>query len=68
RALKDFFASLGLPVSLEQLGASVSDIDALVDTLRINQGETIGGFRLLDMDDARTIYQIASENAFKRRV
>jgi alcohol dehydrogenase YqhD (iron-dependent ADH family) len=66
--LKDFFASLGLPVSLEQLGASVSDIDALVDTLRINQGETIGGFRLLDMDDARTIYQIASENAFKRRV
>ncbi|MDR2804666.1 MAG: iron-containing alcohol dehydrogenase [Dysgonamonadaceae bacterium] len=60
RALKDFFVSLGLPVNFEQLGARASDIDALIETLRINQGETFGGFRRLDMEDARAIYRIAA--------
>ncbi|GHV58447.1 NADH-dependent alcohol dehydrogenase [Bacteroidia bacterium] len=61
RALKDFFASIGLPVNFEQLGAKASNIDTLIKTLRINQGETFGGFRKLDMEDARAIYRIAAE-------
>lgn len=61
RALKDFFVSIGLPVNFEQLGAKASDIDRLIETLRMNQGETFGNFRKLDMEDARAIYKIATE-------
>jgi alcohol dehydrogenase YqhD (iron-dependent ADH family) len=59
RALKEFFASLGLPVNFEQLGAKTADIPRLIETLRINQGETFGGFRRLDMGDAEGIYGLA---------
>jgi alcohol dehydrogenase YqhD (iron-dependent ADH family) len=58
-ALKDFFASIGLPVNFEQLGAKTSDIDKLIDTLKINSGGSLGSFRKLDMGDARAIYEIA---------
>jgi alcohol dehydrogenase YqhD (iron-dependent ADH family) len=61
RALKDFFISIGLPVNFEQLGAKASDIDRLIETLRMNQGETFGNFRKLDREDARAIYKIATE-------
>jgi alcohol dehydrogenase YqhD (iron-dependent ADH family) len=62
RALREFFASLGLPMNLEQLGAKASDIDVLVEVLHINQGDTFGGFRKLDMEDARSIYQLAAKS------
>jgi alcohol dehydrogenase YqhD (iron-dependent ADH family) len=61
QALKDFFSSLGLPVNFEQLGAKIGDIDRLLETLRINQGEIFGEFRKLDMKDARAIYRLAAE-------
>ena len=61
QALKDFFASIGLPVNFEQLGAKASDIDRLIETLRMNQGDTFGNFRQLNMEDARAIYRIAAE-------
>jgi alcohol dehydrogenase YqhD (iron-dependent ADH family) len=60
RALKDFFSSLGLPVNFEQLGAKTADIDRLIETLRINQGESFGGFRKLNMKDAQAIYRLAA--------
>jgi len=60
-ALKDFFVSIELPVSFEQLGIPASDIDRLLETLRINQGETFGRFCKLDMEDARAIYRIAAK-------
>jgi alcohol dehydrogenase YqhD (iron-dependent ADH family) len=53
KALKDFFSSLGLPVNFAQLGAKASDIDRLIDTLKINTGGQFGAFRQLDMSDAR---------------
>ena len=58
-ALKEFFSSLGLPVNFSQLGAKSSDIDQLIDTLKINSGGQLGAFRQLDMKDARAIYEIA---------
>jgi len=60
-ALKDFFSSLGLPVNFNQLGAKASDIDRLIDTLKINTGGQLGAFRVLDMTDARSIYEIAAK-------
>ena len=62
QALKDFFSSIGLPVNFEQLGAKASDIDKLVDTLRINSGGNLGAFRKLDMDDCRAIFEIAARS------
>ena len=60
-ALKEFFSSLGLPVSFSQLGAKSSDIERLIDTLKINTGGQLGTFRRLDMADARAIYEIAAK-------
>jgi len=60
-ALKEFFVSLGLPVNFAQLGAKASDIDRLIDTLKINTGGQLGAFRVLDMTDARSIYEIAAK-------
>ncbi|MDH8700696.1 alcohol dehydrogenase YqhD (iron-dependent ADH family) [Dysgonomonadaceae bacterium PH5-43] len=60
-AIKDFFKSIGLPVNFNELGAKASDIDTLVKQLRINNGETIGAFRKLEMADARAIYEIAAK-------
>ena len=62
KVLKDFFSSLGLPVNFEQLGAKASDIDKLIETLKINTGGQLGNFRRLDMEDARMIYKIAATN------
>ncbi|MCL2420767.1 MAG: iron-containing alcohol dehydrogenase [Defluviitaleaceae bacterium] len=58
-AMENFFTSIGLPVNFEQLGAKAEDIETLVNTLHINMGDTIGGFRKLSMDDARKIYELA---------
>jgi alcohol dehydrogenase YqhD (iron-dependent ADH family) len=60
QALKDFFASMGLPVNFKQLGAKKEDIDRLVRTLQINSGGSLGNFRKIDMKDARNIYDIAA--------
>jgi alcohol dehydrogenase YqhD (iron-dependent ADH family) len=62
KALKDFFSSIGLPVNFEQLGAKASDIDKLIETLKINSKGKLGAFRSLDMEDARRIYEIAAKN------
>ena len=60
QALKDFFSSIGLPVDFAALGAKASDIDRLIETLRINSGGRIGNFMQLNMNDARAIYEIAA--------
>lgn len=61
QALKDFFVSIGLPVSFEQLGARRQDIDRLLDALQVNTGGQFGGLCRLDMEDARRIYELACE-------
>ena len=59
-AMENFFTSIGLPINFEQLGAKKEDIDILVKSLNINQGNEYGGFKRLNMDDARKIYELAT--------
>ena len=54
-----FFASLGMPTTLEELGVGEEDIERMIPTLRANKGEVFGSTKKLDMDDARAIYRLA---------
>lgn len=42
--LKNFFTSLGLPVTFKELGVENPDIDRLADSLHRNKGELVGNF------------------------
>jgi len=54
-----FFASLGMPTTLEELGVAEGDIEQMIPTLRENKGEVIGRMKKLSLDDARAIYRLA---------
>lgn len=58
-ALQAFFQSMGMPHRLADFGVEAGDIDALLETLRVNKGERFGAFQPLTMDDARAIYESA---------
>ena len=49
---KAFFKSLGMPVTLSELGVKDEDLDFLCD-------RTIGNFVKLQKDDIRAIYELA---------
>jgi alcohol dehydrogenase YqhD (iron-dependent ADH family) len=57
RKLQEFYKSLGMPLTFEDIGAKKEDIPKLVEQLNINKGDTFGGFVKLTMDDARKIYE-----------
>lgn len=57
--LQNFFAEMGMPTTLTELGIDESDFDALIETLRESKGATFGAFRPLSLDDARAIYRSA---------
>ena len=50
-----FFASLGMPTTLAELGVGEDDIEKMIPTLKANKGEPFGS----SMDDAREIYRLA---------
>ena len=54
-----FFASLGMPATLGELGVHEDDIEKMIPTLLANKGEEFGSFKKLTMDDAREIYRLA---------
>lgn len=54
-----FFASLGMPASLDELGVAEDDIERMIPTLRTNKGDCFGSFKKLSLDDARAIYRLA---------
>lgn len=54
-----FFASLGMPTTLEELGIHEEDIEKLLPTLKANKGEPFGSFKKLTMEDAAEIYRLA---------
>lgn len=56
---RSFFASLGMPVTLAELGIGEDDIESMIPTLKENKGEPFGSFMKLSMDDAREIYRLA---------
>ena len=57
--LKDFFRSLGLPLTFAELGVQNPDIDLLVKKLHENKGEIIGGYYRLGAADTTVIYSYA---------
>ena len=57
--LRAFYASLGLPITLGQLGIENPDFDLLVHKLHENKGEVIGGYYRLSAVETRLIYELA---------
>ncbi len=57
--LKDFFKSLGLPVTMRELGIAEPDIELLVRKLHENKGEEIGGYYRLRAPQTTEIYNLA---------
>ena len=51
-----FFAEIGMPTTLAELGFKKADVDKFISTLELNKGSVFGAFRKLTMDDARKIY------------
>lgn len=57
--LRDFYHDLGLSTSLTELIGTKPDVDALVDSLKKNFGETLGSYVALSPADWREIYNLA---------
>lgn len=55
--LKKFFKSIGLPITLKELGIDHPDFAALVRALHNNKGEIIGGYYKLCPSDTIEIYK-----------
>ena len=57
--LRTFYASLGLPITLAQLGVENPDFDLLVEKLHENKGDVIGGYYRLTSEETMQIYKLA---------
>lgn len=57
--LKEFYRSIGMPVTLGELGIENPDIELLVKKLHENKGEIIGGYYRLSANETRQIYELA---------
>lgn len=57
--LKEFFRSLGLPVTFGQLGVENPDIDMLVAKLTENKGRKFGGYYDITPEVSAEIYRLA---------
>lgn len=58
RLLRNFFASLGLPLTFGQLGIENPDIPLLVRKLHENKGAEIGGYYRLTARETEEIYRL----------
>ena len=56
--LKEFYKSIGMPVTLTELGVKNPDFSLLVDKLHENMGETFGGYYPIDRKVSRSIYEL----------
>lgn len=61
-ALKDFFKSIGMPVTFRELGVENPDIPLMVKKLHENKGQIIGGYYPLSEKETIEIYNIANKN------
>lgn len=57
--LKEFFLSIGLPVTFAQLGVENPDIDLLVKKLHENKGQKCGGYYEITPEVSAEIYRLA---------
>lgn len=55
--LRAFWKSLGLPLTLAELGIAAPDIDALVENVHRTKGEPIGQYVRLDRTLTRRVYE-----------
>lgn len=56
--LKDFFRSLGMPVTLAELGVENPDIDLLVNKVLEDKGEPFGAYLPIDRTASEAIYRL----------
>lgn len=59
RRTVDFFRSIGMPVSLRELGAREADIPAMAKKVARNPDNTVGQFVKLDTPQIEEIYRLA---------
>ena len=60
-ALKDFLKSIGMPVSMGELGVDAPDCALLAEKVTENKGAVFGNYIKIDKPTAEEIYRIASE-------
>lgn len=56
--LKEFYRSIGMPLTLSELGVESPDIDYLVKKLHEHKGNPIGGYVKLSPADTEQIYKL----------
>lgn len=61
RRMRSLFRSLGLPLTMSELGIADPDIDLLVRKLHENKGAVIGTYYRLDSEATRQIYQLCCQ-------
>ncbi len=61
--LRTFFHSIGLPVTMAELGIPHPDIDLLVAKLHENKGTTIGAYLPLTAEETKQIYQLTMDSS-----
>ena len=59
--LRSFFHSIGLPVTMKELGIENPDIARLVTKLHENKGPVIGGYLPLDSKATEAIFRLAAK-------
>jgi len=61
RAMEDFFHSISMPTSISQLGVRLTDeqIDELALKCSFQRTRMIGGFKILEIEDMKNIYNMA---------
>ena len=57
--LKQFWSSLGLPVSFKEVGAKAEDIDFMAEHISYEDDGCIGGFMRLNAERVKEIYRLA---------
>lgn len=57
--LREFYKSLGMPLTLSELGVEENEIPTMVTRLHENKGEIIGGYQPLNACNTAEIYRIA---------
>ena len=60
-ALKKFLSSIGMPISMKELGIESPNVSLLADKVTENKGEVFGNYIKIDRSVAEKIYQLASK-------
>lgn len=58
-ALKEFLSSIGMPISMKELGIDNPDIELLAKKVTENKGDVFGNYIKIDRNTAEKIYSLA---------